>query len=63
MNILWTAIVLLLTPQGDLTLVHNPHSFKSQSQCEAYLTKSLASVPSEALVSSLCLKVVPGTNI
>ena len=60
MNVVWAALVLLLTPTGDIKIVYDPRSYDTQKECEARIDKIK---PSSIVVYKDCLMIFPGQDV
>lgn len=58
---LWTALVLILMPDGQILATHNSHAFRTYDECAAHVNRATAKL--EIPYIGFCFDTMGGQDI
>ena len=59
---IWVAVVILFSPDGSYSFIHNEKSFNRYDDCYSHVSDSISALPSDIMTNSYCIKVTPGRD-
>lgn len=62
-TILWTALFLLIMPDGGVDMKHHMYPFRSLEDCEKYVASTIASQEKPQILIASCFGIIPGEDV